>query len=197
MSAKPDYDQLYEIAEAQAGYFTTRQAKKAGFSGERLSANVKKGRFVRDAQGVYRLNHFPGSLHEDLFVAWLRAGPSAVVSHESALSVYELSDVIPSEVHLIVPRTASRRRTGIRQHTNQLQADEITERNGLPITTVERTIADVIVSGLTEEYIRQAIREALQRGLTSPTDLLRQGHRAGGKAKRFIEKILGEKHEGK
>jgi predicted transcriptional regulator of viral defense system len=147
MSAKPDYDQLYEIAEAQAGYFTTRQAKKAGFSGERLSANVKKGRFARDAQGVYRLNHFPGSPHEDLFVAWLRAGPSAVVSHESALSVYELSDVIPSEVHLIVPRTASRRRTGIRQHTNQLQADEITERNGLPITTVERTIADVIVSG--------------------------------------------------
>jgi hypothetical protein len=65
------------------------------------------------------------------------------------------------------------------------------------ITTVERTIADVIMSGLAEEHIRQAIHEALQRGLTSPTDLLRQAQRAGGKAKRIIENILAEKYDGK
>lgn len=195
MKTKPDYDRLYEIAEAQAGYFTANQAKVWGFSRERLSGNVKKGRFARIAQGVYRLRHFPGSPYEDLFIAWLRAGLSSVVSHDSALAVYELSDILPGVVHLIVPRNASRRRKGIRQHTNRLLADEITRRNGLPITTVERTLVDLIDTGLAEEQIRQAIREALQRGLTDQERLLDQARRAGGKVSVMMEEILGKEHE--
>ena len=193
---RPDYDQLYEIAEGQAGYFTAGQAQMAGFSWERLSSNVKSGRFARVAHGIYRLNHFPGSPNEDLFVAWLRTGPSSVVSHESALMIYGLSDVLPGEVHMIVPRTASRRRKGIRQHTNRLQADETTKRNGLPVTTVERTIADVILGGLSEEQVRLAIEDALGRGLTNPTALLQQAQRSGRKAERTIRNILGDQmHE--
>jgi predicted transcriptional regulator of viral defense system len=195
MKIKPNYDQLYEIAEAQAGYFTAGQARTAGFSSERLSANVKSGRFVRVTQGVYRLYHFPGSPYEDIFVAWLRAGSSSVVSHESALSVYELSDILPSEIHIIVPRSASRRRKGIRQHTNRLQPDETTKRLGLPITTIERTLADLIANGLAEEQIRLAIREALQRGLTDREKLLHQAQRAGGKVANIVQRILGDQHE--
>jgi hypothetical protein len=40
---RPDYEHLYEIAEGQAGYFTTRQARAVGFTAERLSGNVKNG----------------------------------------------------------------------------------------------------------------------------------------------------------
>lgn len=92
-------------------------------------------------------------------------------------------------------RSASRRRRGIRQHTNRLLADEITKRNGLPITTVERTLADLMTTGLAEEQIRQAIREALHRGLTDREKLLRQAKRAGGKAFMMIRKVLGKEHE--
>jgi predicted transcriptional regulator of viral defense system len=197
MSQKPDYDGLYEIAENQAGYFTASQARDVGFSWERLSSNTKNGLFLRAARGVYRLARFPGSAYEDLFVAWLRTGRRAVISHESALSVYDLTDVLPSEIHVIVPRTASRRRKGIRQHTNQLASDEITRREGLPVTTVARTIADVSISGLAEEQVRQAIRESLLRGLTSQNELLRHVDRRGGRAKRIIQSALSEemKHE--
>jgi predicted transcriptional regulator of viral defense system len=197
MSRAPDYDGLYEIAENQAGYFTASQARDVGFSWERLSSNAKKGLFLRVARGVYRLSRFPGSAFEDLFVAWLRTGRNAVISHESALSVYGLTDVLPGISHVIVPRTASRRRKGIRQHTNQLAPDEITRREGLPVTTVARTIADVSVSGLAEEQIQQAIRESLQRGLTSQNELLRHANRRGGRAKRIIQTALSEemKHE--
>jgi predicted transcriptional regulator of viral defense system len=195
MESKPDYDHLYQIAEAQAGYFTASQAQPVGFSSERLSANVKSGRFVRITQGVYRFHHYPGVLFEDMFIAWLRAGPSSVISHESALAVYELSDILPGKIHLIVPRNASRRRKGIRQHTNRLQADEITKRSGLPITTVERTLTDLIVNGLAEEQIRLAIREALQRGLTDREKLLCQAQRAGGKVLHIVQRILDEQHE--
>jgi predicted transcriptional regulator of viral defense system len=192
---RPSYDHLYQIAEAQAGYFSATQAKTGCFSHERLSANVKNGRFVRIAQGVYRLRNFPGSPYEDLFAAWLRAGSSAVVSHESALAVYELSDIMPSEIHLIVSRNASRRRKGIRQHTNLLRKDEITRRNGLPITTVERTLVDLIKTGLAEEIIHQAIQEALQRGLTNREKLLGQAKRAGGRAFKIVFEALGREYE--
>jgi predicted transcriptional regulator of viral defense system len=186
----PDYDHLYEIAEAQAGYFTATQAQSSGFSWERLSSNVKRGKFVRIKPGVYRLAHFPGSPYEDLFIAWLRTGPSSTISHESALSLYELTDVLPGEVHVIVPRTASRRREGIRLHTNRLEPGDITMRNGLPVTTVERTIADVIVGGLAAEHVRQAMQEALKRGLTTPANLLEQASRRGGIAEKVIQDTL-------
>src|SRR3990170_6203451 len=143
MDTKPDYDRLYEIAENQAGYFTARQSREVGFSWERLSSNAKSGSFLRVAQGIYRLSHFPGSPHEDLFVAWLRTGKDSVISHESAIAVYDLADVLPGKVHVIVPRTASRRRRGIRLHTSRLNPGDITVREGLPLTTIPRTIADV------------------------------------------------------
>lgn len=186
----PDYDRLYEIAESQAGYFTAEQAREVGFSYERLSSNAKSGKFQRVKKGIYRLARFPSSPYEDLFVAWLRTGPNSVISHESALAFYELTDVLPSEVHVIIPRTASRRRKGIRLHTNQLESDEITHREGLPITTVARTIADVAASGLSEEHIRQAIREALKRGVTTPKELVNQAQRRGGRMRQMVEKYV-------
>ena len=167
MNQGPDYQQLYETAESQAGYFAAHQARKCGFSWERLSSNVKTRRFIRIRRGIYRLAQFPGSKNEDLFVAWLRTGPDSVISHESALSLYELSDVLPAEIHLIVPRTSSRRRPDIRQHTHRLDADEITAREGLPVTTVPRTLADVAASGLAEEQVRQVVRETADAGGSS------------------------------
>lgn len=193
MNGKPDYDQLYRIAEAQAGYFSARQAREAGFSGERLSGNTSSRRFLRIAPGIYRLAHFPGSPYEDLFIAWLRAGPKAVISHQSALALYQLGDLLPGEIHLIVPRTSSRRRSGIRQHTHRLAEGDITTREGLPVTTVSRTIADVAASGLAQELIAQAITQAMKRGLISRKDLLEQAGSRGGRAARVIRKALAEK----
>lgn len=180
----PNYQQLYETAESQAGYFAAFQARKSGFTWERLSSNVKTGRFTRVRHGIYRLTQFPGSAFEDLFVAWLRTGPDSVISHESALALYELSDVLPAEIHVVVPRTSSRRRPDIRQHTHRLGADEVTRREGLPVTTVLRTLADVATSGLAEEQVRLAVQEAIERGLTSEEALRRYAHKRGG---RFME----------
>jgi predicted transcriptional regulator of viral defense system len=192
MNAKPDYDHLYQIAEAQAGYFTASQAGEAGFSAERLSNNTKAGSILRVAPGVYRLSHFPGSPYEDLFIAWLRVGPRAVISHESALAVYQLTDILPSQVHVIMPRTASRRHPGIRLHTNQLEPGDTTTREGLPLTTPARTIADLAASGLSEEMIRQAVQEALRRGLVTASELESQASRRHSQVRRLIQKALEE-----
>lgn len=190
MNTEPDYHRLYETAESQAGYFTASQAREHGFSWERLSDNVKRGRFMRLFRGVYRLAHFPGSSHEDLFVAWLRTGPHSVISHKSALTLYNLSDVLPGEIHVIIPRTASRRRSGLRLHTNRLKPEEITTREGLPVTTAARTIADVAIDGLARELVVQSIHEAIRRGLTSREELLSQAGYQGGRARKIIYETL-------
>ncbi|HID84268.1 MAG TPA: hypothetical protein EYP54_04015 [Anaerolineales bacterium] len=129
---KPDIRRLYRIAERQAGYFTARQARQAGYSASLLTYHTKTGTFQRVRRGVYRWAAFPEMPHADLFIAWLNAGPKAVLSHDSALALYGLSDLLPGEIHLTVPRTASRRRRGVRLHTARLRPDEVTEREGLP-----------------------------------------------------------------
>src|SRR5271170_133128 len=129
---QPDHDALYRVAEPQGGYFTSAQAARAGFSRKLLWHHRETGKLLRMAQGTYRLAHFPSSGYEDLFVAWLRCGPHSAISHESALALYDLSDVLPGKVHVTVPRTASRRRNGVRLHTNRLQPRDVAKRDGLP-----------------------------------------------------------------
>jgi predicted transcriptional regulator of viral defense system len=187
---KPDYDALYGIAEDQGGYFTAAQARSLGISHRMLSHHARGGRFQRVAWGIYRLAHFPPSPFEDLYVAWLRAGPRSAISHESALIVYGLSDVLPRQVHVTVPRTASRRRPGLKQHTASLATEEVTRREGLVVTSVPRTIADLARAGLPEEQLLQAIVEALERGLTQERDLREAMKRYGGRAAHIISKVL-------
>lgn len=187
---EPDQDALYRIAEQQGGYFTSAQAAQAGFSRKLLWHYERTRKLLRIAHGIYRLSQFPSSRFEDLFVAWLKCGPKSVISHESALAVYDLSDVIPSEAHVTVPRTASRRRKGIRLHTNQLHRRDIVKREGLPVTSVPRTISDVAKAGLSEDQVDRAIRESLQRGLTHRQALLAEAKRRGGRAARLIRAFV-------
>ncbi len=171
MSGQSAETKLYAIAESQAGYFSTRQARQAGYSNALLSYHARQGKFLRVQPGVYRLRHFPEQPHADLFAAWLSAGPQAVVSHESALALYELTDLLPAEIHFTLPRTASRRKRGIRLHTARLNPEDVTRRAGLPVTTLARTLADLLRLGIEPRWVEQAIRQALERGVTSAAEL--------------------------
>lgn len=189
MNAEQDSLHLFRIAEPQAGYFTASQGEAAGFSRQRLSYHVRAGRFARIARGLYRLALYPASPFEDLHAALLRAGPRAVLSHHSALMVFGLADILPAEIHVTVPRTASRRRPGLRLHTSRLAANEITLREGLRVTSVARTIAD-LAAVMDEEHVLQAIHEAIARGLVRRQDLDEQARCRGGRAATLIAQSL-------
>jgi predicted transcriptional regulator of viral defense system len=184
MIAIDTYDKLYDFAEAQAGYFTPAQAIAAGLDRSQLSRQVAAGRLLRVRSGVYRLVHYPASPHEDLVIAWLATGPQSVISHDSALALYDLSDALPTEIHVTVPRTASRRRSGMRLHTNRITKEEITQRSGIAVTTVPRTIADVAAAGMSDELVIQAARDAVLRGLATPGELV-----AAARSKR-VQRLL-------
>lgn len=190
------YEALYRVAEQQAGYFTTAQARASNYSQRQLTYYVQTHRFERARTGIYRLSQYPSSANEDLFVAWLQAGPTAVISHESALALYGLSDALPAEIHLTISPRASRRHPGLRLHTNRLDSEETTWLAGLPVTTVPRTIADVAASGLADELVIQAVHQAIAQGLVTTASMRAAAVRRAGRARRLIERALQEKgHE--
>ena len=194
MSTKPSnqatYEPLYAIAAEQAGYFTAPQARAVGFSPRQLHYYAQTGRFIRLKRGLYRLALFPASSNEDLFIAWLEVGSRAVISHDTALALYELSDILPGEIHLTIPPTVSRRHKGLRLHTARLSPDEVARYTGLPVTTVSRTIADVATSGLAEELVVQAIEQAVERGLVAVDDMFDYANERGGRAKNLVNQYL-------
>jgi predicted transcriptional regulator of viral defense system len=172
---EPDWQALYDVAAAQEGLFTTRQAAAAGYSDPLLAHHQKAGRITRIRRGIYRLVHFPAGEHEELMAAWLWTGSTAVISHQSALSLHELSDVLPAQVHLTLPTSWQQRRLRVPQgvvlHFADVGAKERTWTGSVPSTSVRRTLSDCAQSGLTPDLLRQAARQALTRGLVTKADL--------------------------
>lgn len=174
-SDRPDWNRLYEIAAAQEGHFTTKQAAEAGYSPQLLIHHVHAGRVVRLRRGVYRLVHFPAGEHEDLVVAWLWSECSGVFSHETALSLSDLSDVLPSRIDLTLPAAWRARRlripSGVPLHYADVPAADRAWRDAVPITCPRRTLADCAQASLSPDLLRQAARQALLRGLASEAEL--------------------------
>lgn len=166
---------MYDVAAAQEGLFTTRQAAAAGYSAPLLAHHQKAGRIVRIRRGIYRLVHFPPGDHEDLVAAWLWTDAQGVMSHQTALSLHGLSDVLPARVHLTLPLAWQHRRLrvpeGLILHHASVPLDERTWVNAVPITSVRRTLTDCAVDGLAPDVLRQAARQAVRRGLVTKPDL--------------------------
>jgi predicted transcriptional regulator of viral defense system len=192
MRDTPDHDALYREAESQAGYFTASQAVAAGLDRRTLSHHARPGgRFERVARGLYRIRQFPMSPHEHIVAAWLGLGiPEAVVSHESALELFGLSDVIADEVHISIPREKRRRhaRERVRVHTTTRSPSghEVRRVYGVPATAPERSIVDMLDAGGQPEQAELAIAQALARGLTT-TDRLRRA--AGDRSARVRDLV--------
>ena len=188
---RPDRLCLFHVASGQAGYFTAEQARGCGCSRALLSYHAKNGRFIRVRHGLYRLREYPSSPREHVLAAWLAVGQDvAIVSHESALDLLGLSDIIPDAVHLTVPR--SRRSLpsvwGVKIHTTEraIGPDERWEREGIAITSPARSILDAAEKGADPEQVELAVIQAVERGLMAAPELRRA---ATGRSRRVAELI--------
>ena len=95
--------------------------------------------------------------------AVLASGPDAVLSHWSAAALWMIRPNSRSAIEVTSPRK-SRSWDGIRRHHKALPADEITVEEGIPVTTVPRTIFDLAATE-PEDTIRSMLREAEYRRL--------------------------------
>ena len=164
---------LFSLARDQNGFFTTKQAETAGFRRQSHYYHVQTGDWIREHRGIYRLAHFPSAERPDLTRFWLWSRnrqdvPQGVYSHETALSLHELSDVMPAKLHMTVPKTFRRMaptpRAVVLHHDDVLPAD-IETLEGVPVTTPLRTILDLLREHrVSQDVLVQALKEALQRG---------------------------------
>ncbi len=172
---KPDWDRLFELASAQAGYFTTQQAAEAGYSTHLLRKHSQAGRVARSRRGIYRLVHFPATEHEELVTAWLWSEQVGIISHQSALVLHDLSDVLPAQIHLTLPSTWRQRRfrvpPGVVLHHDDVSVTDRTWFGSVPITNAGRTLNDCARGGLSPELLRQAAQQALHRGIVAEAEL--------------------------
>jgi predicted transcriptional regulator of viral defense system len=194
ITPRPNHQCLFEVASTQHGYFTTAQARACGFGTDLLTHHARTGRFPRVYRGVYRLRDYPSAPNEEVVAAWLALGQDAVVSHESALALFDLSDVIPDAIHITVPRTRRYLSAppGARLHTatHPLQRDDIVEREGITVTEPGRTIIDVADSGIGPEQVEMAVRQAIRRGLVLPAQLRALAARRGPRVRQLVERGL-------
>jgi predicted transcriptional regulator of viral defense system len=172
---EPAWQALYEIASSQEGLFTTRQAAAAGYSPPLLAHHQKAGRITRIRRGIYRLVHYPAGEQEELVTAWLWTDAKGVLSHQTALSLQGLSDVLPSQIHLTLPLGWRHRRfrvpEGVVLHYDDVPPDQRTWAGAVPITSADRTLNDCALAGLSPDLLRQAAQQALRRGLVTKSKL--------------------------
>jgi predicted transcriptional regulator of viral defense system len=192
--------QLYETAEAQQGYFTTKQAKAAGFAENTHPYHVHAGNWIRESRAIYRLANFPPSERPDLMLwsLWSRnraESVQGVYSHQTALSLHDLSDLMPAKLHMTVP-TNFRRNSGIPRvlvlHYADVPHDAIEIIHGVRVTKPMRTILDLLADGeVPVGVLRHALQEGLRRGAIRRSEILdaKKQLRGGKYARIFLEKV--------
>lgn len=176
LTPNPDWDHLFEIAGAQEGHFTTQQAAEAGYSPQLLAHHLAAGRMVRLRRSVYRLVHYPPGDHEDLTVVWLWSEREGVFSHETALALHHLSDVLPAQIHLTLPEAWRKRRLrvphGVVLHYGAVAESERCWFGPVGATAALRTLEDCAAAHLSPDLLRGAALDALDRGLVRRDELL-------------------------
>jgi predicted transcriptional regulator of viral defense system len=158
---------------------------------------VQVGNWIREHRGIYRLALFPMADRPDLVLCALWSRNRAeeiegVYSHQTALGLYELSDLSPSKVHMTVP-TDFRRNSNIpgvlALHYADLLKSDVQTAQGFKSTRPLRTILDLIEAGTVERnFIRQALRQSIERGLISRQQI--RNARMSGSARKIIEEAL-------
>lgn len=194
---RPDKQALFDIASEQMGYFTADQAAGTGYAPYLLTYHTRRGTFQRVHRGVYRFRDYPTSPHEELAAAWLAVGKDgAVVSHESALDLWDLSDVVPNAMHFMVPRAqrslAKRPPPGIIVHTSTRpwEHGDIQKAQGIRVTSPERTILDAAESGTQPEQVEIAISQAVARGWLNAGQLRHKASVRGRRVANLVARAL-------
>jgi Transcriptional regulator, AbiEi antitoxin/Protein of unknown function (DUF559) len=157
---------LQAVAQRQWGVVSRRQLAALGFSAHGISEWVRTGRLVRLYRGVYAYGHDRLRIEGRWLAAVMACGPGAVLSHRDAAQLWELRQSNSALIDVTVSSRNGRiRRKGIRVHrSGRLAEAETTERSGIPVTTVARTLLD-LADVLDPQALRRAVTEAEYRDL--------------------------------
>lgn len=174
---------IAEIAARQHGVVARGQLLDAGVSRRAIAVRLQHGRLHPLHLGVYAVGHTVISRDGVWMAAVLASGSGATLSHRSAAQLWGLARRAVHVPEVTRPR-GFRARVGIRAHRSPVPMDECTVVEGIPVTSVPRTILDLAAVG-SRRQVERALHEAEVRRLHDPlsvVDLLRRYPRRPGSA---------------
>lgn len=161
------FDEIVEIAKTQKGYVATYQVPEV--SSQLIAHHESAGNLERVARGIYRVEMMPTEEDEEFVIAYLWSRELGVISHESALSIHRMSDVLPRKTHVTLPPDEKpiRRQTPdwIVVHFGDVRSEDRQWSDVVPVTTPERTLIDVAADAIDPDLFDQALDQAKARGL--------------------------------
>jgi predicted transcriptional regulator of viral defense system len=161
----PSWDTLFTEAATQHGNFTAKQAADHWISRQLVQKYLANGQIRRVLRGVYAFNRYPDHENAGLAALWLWARGEGVFSHETALALHEISDVLPTTTTMILPSAWRSRRLRIPEqltvHWGEVPARDLRWLEAIPLTSPRRTIQDCIDARMSPETIEDAIADAL------------------------------------
>jgi hypothetical protein len=172
--------QLAGLAARQHGLVTAAQLAEAGLSSGAVSKRVADGRLHPKYRGVYAVGHARLSQRGLWMAAVLAAGEGAVLSHLAAAKLWEIWRRKATGIDVTVS-TNRRNRPGVRVHrARHLHPRDTTIHDGIPVTTVARTLVD-LSSVLTAAQLANVIHEAAFRNRFDLEDTRQAAERATGR----------------
>ena len=182
----------------QHGVISRAQAVDLDCSAASIKWQTARGEWVRLMWGVYADASSPKTPLQRLMAVCLAAGAGALATSVSAAWVWGLS-VEPAVHQLLVTGGRPRHLAGaVIRRTSFLKPLDLTRRDGIPVTTVDRTIIEC-ARDLEEARLRQVVETALRMRLTYPArverrldQLVSQGRRGSG----TLREILAEMNDG-
>jgi hypothetical protein len=148
---------LAQLATQQFGVVTTRQLAALGYTRSSVAKAAKVGRLHRIHRGVYVVGYRRLSWHGRCLAAVLASSPS-VASHLSAGWLWGLLRSRPGTLHVTSPKARRAKRSFV-VHQGDLSDADRTVHEGIPVTSVARTILDLAVGRSARD-----IRRQIQRG---------------------------------
>ena len=164
------FAELAELAADQYGLFTLQDARSVGYEANSVAQNAT--RTSACSQGVYRCAFLRperiGSLPWKPLMMVRDLGVKGVLSHATALDLWDVSDINPSKIHITVPcahRPQRQAPNGYIVHREDLPEQDIAAIEGIPVVTLTRAIEQCAAAHIGLDLLEQAVRTGRAHGL--------------------------------
>jgi predicted transcriptional regulator of viral defense system len=170
-------------AQLKKGPFTYQQAIAQGLNLRSFRELVAAGAFEQVVRGVYTPKGRDYSEEDQFRVATLIVGEPSAICLISALSYYDLTDIIPKKTWIMVPDTKRSQLPGLKvqRHRSPDWNIGIEMHDGYSMTSVERTIVEAICNRakIGTQVSVEALRKSVQTKQTTLSKIMNMAKQLG------------------
>ena len=199
---------IAELSESE-GVFTTAQAARMGIPRDALHDAAAAGRIERIAHGAYRLVGSGSEQTDELVATWKLTAPDrfthermqaeardgVAVGGTTAASLLGIGDFYLSPYRIYAPRRINSRNKAASFAVRKVARDEVSFASGLPVTTPERTIFDLVADDEGLSLVADALRSACAGSRPfdfNKLEALFDGKYGKNKASRILTPLLAD-----